>query len=235
MQNHKSTKSKKLIVGGLVLAILLVIGGAAIWVDVPLLKTLEQVMRVARESGPMVYFSAMAILPAMGVPVMAFLLPVGALFGPEMGMGWVVLYSLVALAVNFIFSYLLARFFLHSIISTTLGRFGYKLPKIAESDTANLAVIIRVTPGIPFCVQNYLLGIARVPFVKFVVISCLISWSYATAYILFGDALLHGKAKVGILAVSIFVAAAAITRLARKHYSQKKDSIKKDGLGRKET
>ena len=40
---------------------------------------------------------------------------------------------------------------------------GYRLPKVDRSDITDLIVILRVTPGFPFFVQNYLLGLAGAP------------------------------------------------------------------------
>src|SRR5258705_2504519 len=52
---------------------------------------------------------------------------------------------------------------------TTLFRSGYKLPEVAAGDATDLIVLVRVTPGVPFPVQNYLLGLAQVPVVKYAV------------------------------------------------------------------
>ena len=179
-------------------------------------------MAVVSRAGPRAYFSSMALLPAIGVPVLAFLLPAGAIFGPQLGMGMVVALSLAALGVNFILCYILARYVMRTLLQNILAKFGYRLPQIAKSDMANIAIIVRVTPGIPFFVQNYLLGIAQVPFVQYTMVSCLFSWSYAVAFVLSGDALMHGKGKVAIMAGSLLIAAFAATHYARKHYVKRK-------------
>lgn len=182
----------------------------------------ERAMTALRSAGPSVYFSAMAVLPAVGVPVLPFLLPVGPIFGERLGMGLVVALSLGALTVNLVFTYLLARYALHGLLKKFLTRFGYKLPSVDQGDATDLAIIVRATPGIPFFVQNYLLGLAGVPFWKYLTISCLFSWSYSTAFVLFSDALLHGKGKTAMLAASLLVVAVAATHLSRKHYAAKR-------------
>ena len=74
----------------------------------------------------------------------------------------------------------------------------------------------------PFPVQNYLLGLAQVPVVKYAVISCALQWSFNAAFILFGDALLHGKGKLALLGFCGLVALTVGTQLLRKHYGKKK-------------
>ena len=201
---------------------MVLIGGGGLWIsDLSVLVIFEQGLDAVRQSGPLVFFGAMAFLPAIGVPVMTFLLPVGAIFGPTLGMPLVIFYSLIALAVNFSISFLLARYFLQSTVRRLLNRFGYQLPSLAGTQSTQLLVIVRVTPGIPFCIQNYLLGLTSVRFGSYFAISSLISWSFAVAYILFGEALIHGKGKVAILAVSLGIVAVISTRLARSYYARK--------------
>jgi uncharacterized membrane protein YdjX (TVP38/TMEM64 family) len=79
-----------------------------------------------------------------------------------------------------------------------------------------------VTPGTPFFIQNYLLGLAGVPFGKYVIVSCIVTWIYTAAFVLFGDALLQGKGKMAFIAGGLFVAAVVLTQWLRKRYAKKK-------------
>jgi uncharacterized membrane protein YdjX (TVP38/TMEM64 family) len=86
----------------------------------------------------------------------------------------------------------------------------------------DLIVVLRVTPGVPFFVQNYILGLADAPFGKFLGISCAAAWPYTAAFIVFGDALHHGRAKLIIEGVLVLVALTAATHFVRRHYGRKK-------------
>jgi uncharacterized membrane protein YdjX (TVP38/TMEM64 family) len=103
-----------------------------------------------------------------------------------------------------------------------IARLGYRVPQVDEGDLTDLAIVVRVTPGIPFFVQNYLLGIAGVPFGRYLLVSCTVVWLYTTGFVLFGDALLNGKGKMAMLAASVLVVAVVATHWARKHYGKKK-------------
>jgi len=179
-------------------------------------------MEIIRGAGPVVFFAAMALLPAVGVPGLTFSLTAGPAFGERLGMGVVVALSLAATTVNLIITYALARRALRPLLEKWLTRLGYQLPEVEAGDMTDLAIVVRVTPGIPFFAQNYLLGLAGVPFGKYVVVSCVTTWIYTTAFVLFGDALLHGKGKVAMLAGSLLVLAVAATHWARKHYGKKR-------------
>ncbi len=98
-------------------------------------------------------------------------------------------------------------------------RLGYKVPQVEPADMTDLIVVLRVTPGVPFVVQNYLLGLADAPIGKYFAISCAAAWANNTALIVFGDALLNGKGKLILIAVGLLVALAAAAHLARRHYA----------------
>jgi uncharacterized membrane protein YdjX (TVP38/TMEM64 family) len=183
---------------------------------------MDRVMTAIRNAGPLVFFIAMALLPAVGAPMLAFTLVVGSVFGDRMGMTAVVILSLVATVVNMIVTYILARRVLRPPLEWLIARLGYKLPEVEAGDITDLVIILRVTPGVPFCVQNYLLGLAEAPFGKFMAWSCALCLPQTVGFVLFGDALLHGKGKMLLTAALLLVAATAAAQLLRRHYSRKK-------------
>lgn len=182
---------------------------------------LAQGLELIRGAGPLAFFTAMAVLPAAGVPFLAFLLTVVSLFAPRFGTPVTVALALLAMTANIVFTYVLARWALRPVLLRLVRQLGYQVPEVAAADATDLIVILRVTPGIPFCVQHYLLGLANVPFGKYLLVSCLISWPLGTAFMLFGDALLHGKGKVALVSLSLILALTAALHMVRKHYGKK--------------
>jgi uncharacterized membrane protein YdjX (TVP38/TMEM64 family) len=181
-----------------------------------------QGLELIRHAGPVVFFGSMALLPALGAPLSPFALTAGSVFAPSLGMPLVIVLALTAVTFNIMFSYYLARRAFRPLLEKLVVRLGYKLPEVAAGDATDLIILVRVTPGLPFPVQNYLLGLAQVPVVKYAVISCAVQWSFNTAFILFGDALLHGQGKLALLGLCGLVALTVGTHLLRKHYGAKK-------------
>lgn len=217
----------KLVIGAVVLA-----GGAFLILrGFDVRGWIEHGIEAIRDAGPVAYFSAMALAPALGVPGLAFTLTAGPAFGDRFGMPLVVALSLAALTVNFVFTYFLARRALRPLLENIMTRLGYALPDVDQDETTDLAIVVRVTPGIPFFVQNYLLGLARVPFGRYLIVSCIVVWIYSAGFVLFGDALLHGKGKMATLAASLLIVAVAGTNWARKHYAKKKRQATDDKTG----
>jgi uncharacterized membrane protein YdjX (TVP38/TMEM64 family) len=207
-----------------IVAIALLVATVLVLRGVDLRGLFNAVMATIRAQGPWIFFTAMAVLPIFGFPVLAFVLTAGPAFSGPLGMPLVVALSLLAVTVNFVVTYALARRALRPFLEKLMKRFGYKLPDVESGDAADLIIILRLTPGVPFFVQNYLAGLAEITFGKYLLLSCLIVWPYNAATVMFGDAILQGKGKVALLAGSLLIAVAAGTHLVRRHYGEKKKS-----------
>jgi uncharacterized membrane protein YdjX (TVP38/TMEM64 family) len=204
-----------------VAAVALLVVGLLVARGLDLRALLESALTLIRDAGPVAFFTAMAILPAFGAPVSFFSLTAGSVFGASLGMPMVVVLANISILVNMALSYFLASRAFRPLLEALVKKLGYQLPKVESDDTTDIIVLLRVTPGLPFPVQNYLLGLARVPFAKYMIISGVISGSLTTAFILFGDALLHGKGKMALVSVLLLLALTVATHMARKHYGRK--------------
>lgn len=179
-------------------------------------------LETLRAAGPVAFFTAMAVLPAFGMPASFFVLSAVGIFGPQLGTVPTVLLALGALTVNFCLAYALARRALRPLLTVVVTRLGYKLPEVDTGDATDLMILVRVAPGVPFFMQNYLAGLAEIPFLRYFAISAIIVWPLNAAFLLFGDALLNGKGKVALLSFSAVVALMTALHLVRKHYERRK-------------
>jgi uncharacterized membrane protein YdjX (TVP38/TMEM64 family) len=208
---------KKLLAKLSVAAVVLVLAAIAVLRGVDLRAWAGRGLDVLRGAGPWAFFSAMALLPAVGVPLLTFSLTAGPAFAAGMGMAAVVAAGLAAITVNLALAYGLARWGLRPLLIRLLVRLGYTVPRVEEGDMVDLIILTRVTPGVPFLVQNYLLGLADAPPGKYFLISCLAAWVTNAAFIVFGDALVNGKGKLILGAAGVLVALTAATHLVRRH------------------
>lgn len=222
MSTESTPKTKlpwiKLAVVGGVLAV----GGLLVLRGVDVRGLIERGMNLVRDAGPLAFFSAMALTPAVGVPASLFTLTAGPVFGPKLGIVTVIALCMAAVLVNVTLTHLLTQRALRPLLEKLLARLGYELPQVAPENMTDLAVIVRVTPGSPFPVQNYLLGLAGVPLARNLLVVFIVQFFYMPAFVLFGDAIQHGKGKVAMFAIGLLAAAAAGTHLLRKHYAAKK-------------
>jgi uncharacterized membrane protein YdjX (TVP38/TMEM64 family) len=217
--NRITTASRWMLLAGIAAGGVLACGLAAWWLrsrgyDVH--EGFDWVLAWVRGLGPWPFFTLMTLLPAIGAPLSIFTLTAGPLFAPVMGLPMVVLLALLSLAVNLALTYALARWMLRPWLERLCVWLGFGIPEVAENDRRALVLLVRVTPGTPYMLQSYLLGMAKIPFALYFMISWAVVSLYACAFILFGDALVQGRGKQVLLAASLFVALTVAVRFLRK-------------------
>jgi len=174
-----------------------------------------------REAGPVVFFVAMAVLPAGGFPLLAFTLAAGPVFGPTLGAGWVVACSLASVSCNLLLSYWVGLRALQPAVRRLLRYFGVGVPHLEGGNGWQLALIVRLTPGPPFWLQSYLLAVVGVPLIPYLVVSILVMAGYIVALVCGGAAIAQGNGRLAVVAVSILVVSVAALMAWRKRLSRR--------------
>ena len=128
-------------------------------------------------------FLAIAILPGFVLPV-APLLTLAGLWAEQHGAWTACSYCVLSLIANLSWTYLLARGPARSGLQALLNRTKFKLPKSPPHNLLQWAVILRLTPGVPFIFSNYGLGILQMPFLQYLLISVPIIGVTACGYVL---------------------------------------------------
>lgn len=166
---------------------------------------MERAISELRHLGAPIFFSGMAILPALGFPLMPFALAAGPVFSPILGTGGVVACAILAVGLNVSLSYALASTLFRPPVQRLISRLGYHLPDPHRHNAWLLTLLVRVTPGPPFWLQSYALGLVRVPFGAYVVVSTVVPAGYLSGAILFGDAMFRGKSGAAFFAAGLLI------------------------------
>jgi len=185
-------------------------------------EAVERVVTLLREAGPVAFFLAMALLPAVGFPMFAFTLAAGPVFGPTLGAGWVIVCSVAAVVVNLLLSYWLANRALRPLVSRLLTYFDFRLPERTAESAWQMALIVRLTPGPPFWAQSYLLGLIRVPLTPYLVVSTLVMTGYIVGLVLGGEALAQGDGRLAFGAAGGLVVFVAFMQILRQRTARRK-------------
>lgn len=209
-----------------VVVVLLVGAATGLWWlkihDFNVRLSIEAAVTMLRDAGPLAFFSAMAVLPALGCPLSLFTLTAGTAFAGRLGLPLVLAYCGLALAINMALTYWLAAVGLRPWLEQLIARTKYKVPELDEADHSELTLIVRITPGPPFFVQSYLLGLARVRFLTYMWVSWAVVMPMSVGLVIFGDAILHGKARVAVIGLSAIVGVSLIIHFVRRHYGKKR-------------
>ena len=171
MPEARPALKKGLLIKVGVLGVAVLVVGALMLRGVDLKALLVQVMAVIGDAGPWVFFTGVALLPACGFPLMAFTLTAGPAFGAQLGLGGVLAAYGAAVGINLTLTYWLARYALRPWVERLVARAGYKIPHIEEKEHLEVTLLFRITPGPPFFLQSYLLGLGRVAFLTYLWVS----------------------------------------------------------------
>lgn len=173
----------------------------------------EAVVMWREQTGPLPFFSAMAILPAVGVPLTPFLILAGAVFGTRLGL----IGAAIAIAVNLALCYALARW-LRPLLANLLRRFSYDLPDFAERGRSAMrfTLAVKAAPGVPTFIKNYGLALAGVPFPLYFGVSMVMTAVYALSLIFIGESLLEHRPERALIVAALLAAAGGVWWMRRR-------------------
>lgn len=183
----------------------------------------EAFSRWKSEAGPVPFFLALAILPAMGFPVTPFYLVAGAVFDLPTALAG----SLLALGGNLTLSYFLARYPLRSWLEKWLARSGRRLPQPEPRAYWRFAVLVKLLPGLPLFLKHSAIALAGVPFSIYFVASFAVSSVYAAAFIILGESALDRDYSQG--GAALLVLAAITTAVFLIHRRGKRANHRNQG------
>ncbi len=194
-----------LMTGALVIALLL-----ALW----LFWNYELILDWKREANPLAFFLLMAVLPALGFPITPLFVLSGAMFGSALGL----VGSLLAVAGNLLLCHWIAHSGLRPYLERLLARTRYRLPSFDghQRSALQFTLLLRITPGVPLFIKNYLLGFSDIPLKLHFAVSMLLTGVYGAGFVLLGDSMLkHNLVEALIGAVILLVISLAVLLLRR--------------------
>jgi uncharacterized membrane protein YdjX (TVP38/TMEM64 family) len=207
----------KLAVAAVVLAMVAVL----VLRDVDLPALVQRGMEMIRRVGAVGFFSAMALLPTVAVPLSIFTIVAGEAFGPQLGLGVVIAIALAVLAFNLALTYWVARYALRPVLTRLLVRYGYTVPRVTPDNALAVTLVMRLTPGPPYAVQGYVLGIAEVPFGLYMVVSWLCQAPWAVGFIVLGQGLLKGNFMVAAKGLGVLIVLVIAVQWTRKKFTKR--------------
>ena len=181
----------------------------------------DRLLEILRAAGPFGFFLAMAFLPTFGIPITFFNVSAAPAFAESMGFPLLILCVALSLLVNLLFSYVLIRYLLRPWAERLLRWMGYRLPVVPESAHATLTILLRVTPGPPFLVQNLILGLLAIPLRLYMLVSLPLALLNSIVFIFFTDAIVEGNGRQIMAAGGLLVALLILLRFLRKYFQKR--------------
>lgn len=166
------------------------------------------------EAHPFALLLALATLPGIGFPISPLFILTGIVIGGRYGLPTACVAGIIAQSICTTWTYLLAvgplRGFLTSLISKK-----QKLPELTETNALRLALILRITPGIPYALQNIVLGVIGMQIRTYLLVSIPITALWTIAFIITGGAIFEGQAGLAVSGFLLLVVLVLVTRMLR--------------------
>ncbi len=215
---HRRVRIALLLLGGMAF-----VGAVVAWnmgVDLAALKVMWQQLNDYLVKHPAALFWALVFLPGLPVPTSALLFTAGVVWRDRPVMAC--LLSMLAISLNLTWTYWLAAGPARRLVEKMLSASGIQIPDLPRGDHLKLILVLKLTPGFPFFLQNYLLGFLRAPFHLYLPISFLCNAIIGTGVVLGGVGLADGKLMPVLMGISLIVVGAVLTHSVRSWLTKRK-------------
>ena len=160
-----------------------------------------------------VYFGIMAVVLIAPVPASIFYITAGPIYGVVPSLLWIV----PTLALNFLLVHLIASSWLRPGLESLITGRRFQIPRLEKRGDQTLFItLIRLTPGIPYFVQNWLLALSGVDRLRFISISVAIQMLYATGFVVLGRSAFEGEFGLAVFALALLIVVSIVARLVHK-------------------
>ncbi|MFU8848305.1 MAG: VTT domain-containing protein [Opitutales bacterium] len=164
---------------------------------------------------PWALLAALATLPGIGFPISPLLVLIGIALAPRYGLAMTCTLGILAQSCCTTWTYLLASGPLRSVLRRFLSQ-RRELPHFDERNALRLGLILRITPGIPYALQNIVLGIVGMRFRPYLMVSIPITALWTIGFIVTGGAFFEGRAGLAISGILLLIVLVLLTKMLQR-------------------
>ena len=175
------------------------------------------------KSRPLLLFGALVILPALPIPTSALLFLAGTVWRDRPLMACAI--CLLAMALNMSWTYWAAARPGRGLVEKLMSAMELRVPEIPKGNDLRVILLMRLTPGFPFFVQNYLLGFFRVPFRLYLPVSMACSGMISVGVVLSAAGVADGNLTPVLTGVGLIVISLVIVQMIRQKLGGKSDAV----------
>ncbi len=162
---------------------------------------------------PLWLFLALVVLPGLPVPTSALLFLAGVVWRDRPVEACVI--AIVAMTMNLTWTYWLAAGWGRRTMERVAAWLGFRIPEVRESNRLRVVLALKLTPGIPMFVQNYLCGFLRVPFRLYLMVSLACNGLIGIGFVLAGVGFGDGRLVPALAGMFLVILGALVIRWVR--------------------
>jgi len=162
-----------------------------------------------------IYFAIMTVALVAPIPASALYITAGSLYGIGPSLMWIA----PALAFNALLVHWIAGSWLRPRLERLIAKRGLRIPRLrTRNDEMLFITLVRITPGVPYFVQNWVLALSDVALAPFVAISVGIQMLFAAGFVILGPSAFEGEAGLAIAAIALLVFVSIGARVVHKRF-----------------
>lgn len=165
-------------------------------------------------------YVSLCVLPGLAFPVAPLLILAGIVWGATPK---ACLIALSAILLNVVWTHLLSSAPCRHLLIRILGDRWTKWKDMPSDQAWRVALILRITPGIPLFLQNYLIGLLGVPLRVSLLLTIPITGTYVCGFVITGGAIFEGKSGLIAAGISLLIVASLAIQWLKKRYAQPSD------------
>jgi uncharacterized membrane protein YdjX (TVP38/TMEM64 family) len=159
-------------------------------------------------------FAGLVVLPGLPVPTSALLFLAGTVWRERPVAACAV--CLVAMALNMTWTYWVAARPGRGVVEKLLAATTLRVPELPRGNHLRMILILRLTPGLPLFLQNYVLGFLRVPFRLYLPVSMGCTGLIACGVVLSGAGVAKGNLTPILTGVALIVVGLLVVQMIRQ-------------------
>lgn len=193
-------------------------GALAVWLlwqfDPSVENWIDRFQRIVDylENRPWALFIALAILPGFAFPSSILLVFFSITLSPKFGMPMTCLLAVCALSICTTWTYLLSIGPLRNTLKLLLSK-RMQIPEPSDTNMLRLGFVFRLTPGIPYALQNVVLGILGMRLRPYLLVSLPINAMWTIAFVLTSGAIFEGRAGLAISGILLIIVLIITTKM----------------------
>ncbi len=154
---------------------------------------------------PWAIFCALVVLPGLPFPTSALFVIAGVVWKDRPVMACAL--CMAAIAANMSWTYWLAAGIGRKLVLRLLTLTRFEMPDYGRESDLRIILILRLVPGFPLFLQNYILGLLHVPFRLYLPVSVVCNGVMACGVVLSSAGISSGKIGPAISGVSVLIVA----------------------------
>ena len=161
------------------------------------------------------FFVGLALLPLVGFPTTPLFMLAGATFSPAAALAG----TAVSIALNLCLSHWLANRWLRAFVERQMTRWNLRWPSHSGSQALRFLIIVRLTPGVPTFLKNYVTALADIPFRVYLAVSWITTFLYASGLVVMGDSLVNQNPIEAVIGLAILLVAYLLAKSLKRRSS----------------